>query len=121
MLSLIPNSHEHSLRMRNSCSEHQEMLGNLRRRHVARVHQITRTYDISMEPLTGQTIDLVLSDRPTPTHAVEHERGLVRQFLARLGPALHAAVAGARQARSGTSRNNRSPYRGSTGRPSVRR
>ncbi|MCX4515951.1 LysM peptidoglycan-binding domain-containing protein [Streptomyces sp. NBC_01619] len=39
------------------------------RKAVARVQQITRTYDISMEPLTEQTIDLVLSDRQAPAHA----------------------------------------------------
>jgi hypothetical protein len=33
------------------------------------VQQVTRSYDISMEMITEQTIDLVLSDRPAAAHA----------------------------------------------------
>ncbi|MET7621934.1 LysM peptidoglycan-binding domain-containing protein [Streptomyces sp. NPDC005408] len=44
------------------------------RRAVARVQQVTRSCDISMEPLTEQTIALVLSDRPTPQHAAQTAR-----------------------------------------------
>lgn len=36
------------------------------RKAIARLQQVARTYDISLEPITEQLIDLVLSDRPTP-------------------------------------------------------
>ncbi|MER8199212.1 hypothetical protein ABTY00_35405 [Streptomyces microflavus] len=36
------------------------------RKAITRLHQVARTYDISLEPVTEQLIDLVLSDRPTP-------------------------------------------------------
>ncbi|MCW2874808.1 LysM peptidoglycan-binding domain-containing protein, partial [Actinacidiphila oryziradicis] len=39
------------------------------RKAVSRVQQVTRSYDISMEMITEQTIDLVLSDRPAAAHA----------------------------------------------------
>ncbi|WP_405803442.1 hypothetical protein OG729_00200 [Streptomyces sp. NBC_00210] len=39
------------------------------RKAVDSVHEVARSHDISMEPLTEQTIDRVLSDRPTPAHA----------------------------------------------------
>lgn len=39
------------------------------RKAVARVQQVTRFYDISMEQLTEHAIDLVLSERPAPAHA----------------------------------------------------
>lgn len=38
------------------------------RKAIARLHQVARTYDISLEPVTEQLIDLVLSDRPAPAH-----------------------------------------------------
>ncbi|MFI8280759.1 LysM peptidoglycan-binding domain-containing protein [Streptomyces sp. NPDC085929] len=37
------------------------------RRTVARVQQMARTYDITLDSLTEDTIDLVLSGRPSPT------------------------------------------------------
>ncbi|MFE5770328.1 LysM peptidoglycan-binding domain-containing protein [Streptomyces sp. NPDC056485] len=37
------------------------------RRTVARVQQMARTYDITLDTLTQNTIDLVLSGRPSPT------------------------------------------------------
>ncbi|MGW0545391.1 AfsR/SARP family transcriptional regulator [Streptomyces griseoincarnatus] len=36
------------------------------RKAVARLQQVARTYDISLDPATEQLIDLVLSDRATP-------------------------------------------------------
>ncbi|MGW3326285.1 LysM peptidoglycan-binding domain-containing protein [Streptomyces virginiae] len=36
------------------------------RRTVARLQQMARTYDITLDSLTEDTVDLVLSDRPTP-------------------------------------------------------
>ncbi|MFJ3973238.1 hypothetical protein ACIPYR_34495 [Streptomyces parvus] len=36
------------------------------RKAIARLQQVARTYDISLEPVTEQLIDLVLSDRPFP-------------------------------------------------------
>ncbi|MDX2404569.1 LysM peptidoglycan-binding domain-containing protein [Streptomyces microflavus] len=36
------------------------------RKAITRLQQIARTYDISLEPVTEQLIDLVLSDRPAP-------------------------------------------------------
>ncbi|MFC9189319.1 hypothetical protein [Streptomyces cyaneofuscatus] len=38
------------------------------RKAIARLQQIARTYDISLEPVTEQLIDLVLSDRAAPAH-----------------------------------------------------
>ncbi|MFJ6637081.1 hypothetical protein ACIQMR_38070 [Streptomyces sp. NPDC091376] len=45
--------------------------GNRQGLHTAitRVQQINCTYDISMEPFTEQTIDLMLSDRLASAHA----------------------------------------------------
>ncbi|MFI5727033.1 hypothetical protein [Streptomyces cyaneofuscatus] len=37
------------------------------RKAIARLHQVARTYDISLEPVTEQLIDLVLSDRVAPS------------------------------------------------------
>ncbi|CAD5911359.1 MULTISPECIES: hypothetical protein [unclassified Streptomyces] len=36
------------------------------RKAIARLQQIARTYDISLEPVTEQLIDLALSDRAAP-------------------------------------------------------
>ncbi|KJY25693.1 hypothetical protein VR46_40985 [Streptomyces sp. NRRL S-444] len=37
------------------------------RRTVARLQQMARTYDITLDSLTEDTINLVLSGRPSPT------------------------------------------------------
>ena len=37
------------------------------RRTVARLQHMARTYDITLDALTKDTIDLVLSGRPSPT------------------------------------------------------
>lgn len=39
------------------------------RNPVARLQQMARTYDITLDSLTEDTINLVLSGRPTPTTA----------------------------------------------------
>ncbi|MFE5522019.1 hypothetical protein ACFQ9Q_30500 [Streptomyces virginiae] len=36
------------------------------RRTVARLQQMARTYDITLDSLTEDTVNLVLSDRPSP-------------------------------------------------------
>ncbi|WP_164835823.1 hypothetical protein [Actinacidiphila soli] len=39
------------------------------RKAITRVQQIARSYDMSLDTITEQTIDLVLSpDRPEPAH-----------------------------------------------------
>ncbi|MFJ2478032.1 hypothetical protein ACIOWI_34555 [Streptomyces sp. NPDC087659] len=44
------------------------------RKAIARVQQVCRHYDISPEPLTEQTIDLVLSERPAHVHTAGRPR-----------------------------------------------
>ncbi|WP_405191669.1 bacterial transcriptional activator domain-containing protein [Streptomyces anulatus] len=39
------------------------------RKAIARLQQVARTYDISLEPVTEQLIDLVLADRTAPSRA----------------------------------------------------
>ncbi|MEU2100416.1 hypothetical protein ABZ741_39565 [Streptomyces globisporus] len=39
------------------------------RKAIARLQQVARTYDISLEPVTEQLINLVLADRATPSRA----------------------------------------------------
>ncbi|MEJ8655006.1 hypothetical protein [Streptomyces sp. MS1.AVA.4] len=68
------------------------------RKAVARVQQVTRAYDISMEPLTEQTIDLMLSG---PARHRPRRRGLTHRSWVpdRIG-----------DVRSGTQLSERTPH-----------